>query len=92
MGFNSGFKGLKEPPMPYYIYEPQSVLENSDYKLYYDKYITDWIIHNNRPDIVILDKTIKEPYLKDEAIPDSHNVRSTIIEKLQKYTDLKKGL
>jgi hypothetical protein len=39
-------------------------------------------------DIVILDKTIKELYLTDTAIPNSHNLHSTITE-LQKYTALK---
>jgi hypothetical protein len=38
--------------MPYYKYEPQSVLQNSNYKLYCDRLpITDGTIHNIRPDI-----------------------------------------
>jgi len=45
--------------------------------------------NNNRPDIVILDKTNKEAYLIDVAVPNSHNLHNTITEKLQKYTDLK---
>ena len=34
----------KEPPIPYYKYEPHYVLENSNYKLCYDRYIilTPW--------------------------------------------------
>ena len=51
--------------------------------------ITDRTPHNNRPGIVILDKTIKEAYLIDVAIPNSHNFHSTITEKFQKYKDLK---
>jgi hypothetical protein len=44
------------------------VLENSDYKLYYDRYkTTDRTVYKNRPDIVRLDTTIKEAYLKDVA-------------------------
>jgi hypothetical protein len=31
-------------------------------------------------------------YIRDIAIPNSHNLYSTITKKLQKYTDLKKGL
>jgi len=51
----------KRPPMPYLKYEPQSMLENSNYKLYYDMSImTDQTVHYNRQDIVILDKIIKE--------------------------------
>ena len=46
------------------------VLENSSYRLYYDRsIINDQTTHNNRPDIVMLDKTIKQAYLIDAAIP-----------------------
>jgi hypothetical protein len=83
----------KGPPIPYYKYKPQSVLENSSCKLYCDRpIITARTIHNNRPNIVILEKTIKEAYLLDVAIPNSHNLQSTITEKLQKYTKLKEEL
>jgi len=78
------------PPMPYYKYEPQSVLENFSYKLYYNRTImTDQTTQNSRQDTVILDKSIREANLIDIAIPNSHNLPSTITKKLQKYTDLK---
>jgi len=45
--------GLSEgQPMPYYKYEPQTVIQNS---LYHDR-----TTHNNRPDNVLLHKTSKE--------------------------------
>jgi hypothetical protein len=44
--------------------------------------------NNNRLDIVILDKTIKEAHLIDVAVPNSHTLHNTITEKPQKYTDL----
>ena len=44
--------------------------------------MTDRIVHSDRPDIVRLDKTIKEAHSVDAAIP-------TITERLQQYTDLK---
>jgi hypothetical protein len=67
------------------------VLENSDYKIYYDSsIIIDKTVHNSRPDTVIVDKTIEEAYLIDLAIASSsHNLHSTTTEKLQKCTDLK---
>jgi hypothetical protein len=37
----------------------------------------------------MLDKTIKEAYLIDAAVPSSHNYYSTVIKKFQKYTDRK---
>jgi len=43
---------------------------------------TDRTSHNNRPDIVILDKIVKEAYLLDVAIPNSRNLHSTITDRL----------
>jgi hypothetical protein len=74
--------------VPYYKYEQQSVLENSNYKQYYNRsVITARTIHNNRPDTTILDQTINEAHSIDVAIPNSHNLHIIITEKLQKYTD-----
>ena len=45
------------------------MLENSIYKLYWDRsIITVRTIHNIRPNIVILDKTIKEAYYEGVLI------------------------
>jgi hypothetical protein len=69
------------------------VLQNSNYTLYRERAITtDRTVQNNRPDIVILDKTIKEAYPIYIAIATSHTVRSTITEKLQKYKGWTEGL
>jgi hypothetical protein len=79
----------KKPIMQFYKYESQFVLENSTYKLHNDRSITDRTIHNNTEDIVIFNKTIKEGHLTHVAIPNSHNLHSTITEMLPKYRDLK---
>jgi hypothetical protein len=69
------------------------VAENCNCKLYCDRsVITHRTIHNNRPEIVILDKTIKEAYLIDVAIANGQNLHSTITENLQKYRDLTEEL
>ena len=83
--------GFSQEPLALdYKYEPQSVLENFSYKLYYNRTImTDQTTQNSRQDTVILDKSIREANLIDIAIPNSHNLPSTITKKLQKYTDLK---
>ena len=79
--------------MPYYKYERKSVLEKSNYKLYYDMpKTTDWTAHSNRPDTVILHKTTKEAHSTAVAIPNSHSLHSTTTERLQKYRDLKEQL
>jgi hypothetical protein len=81
------------PPMPYYTYEPQSVLENCSYKLYSDMSLTtDRTVHTNGPGVAMFDKTIKESCLINVEIPDSQNLHSTNTEKVLKYTDLKEGL
>ncbi|KAJ0173873.1 hypothetical protein K1T71_011022 [Dendrolimus kikuchii] len=79
----------KEPYTPYYKYKPPTVLENTTHKLYYDRTIlTDHTVHNNRPDITLIDKENKHTYLIDIAIPNTHNIQSTITEKIRKYTEL----
>jgi len=82
--------------MPHCKYAPQSVLGNSNNKLYYDRYIiTDRPVYNNRLDRVILDKPSKKHARTHihththTTMPNSHNLPSTITQKLLKYTDLK---
>ena len=48
--------------------------------------------HSNRPDSVTPHKTTKEAHSMSVAIPKSHNLHSTITERLQKYTDWKEQL
>ncbi|CAH2218277.1 jg15198 [Pararge aegeria aegeria] len=43
---------LRSEKVPYYKYQPQSVLENNSYKVYWDRTkVTDKTIYNNRPDL-----------------------------------------
>jgi hypothetical protein len=74
--------------------EPQSDVDSTQtHKLYYSRsIITDRTAHNKNPDTVMLDKTTKESYLTDVALSNSYNLRSTISERLQKYTHLKEEL
>jgi hypothetical protein len=46
-------------------------------------------LYNNRPDGIMVDKTIREAYSIDIVIYNSHNFYRTITEKLQKCTVLK---
>ncbi|CAK1584730.1 unnamed protein product [Parnassius mnemosyne] len=74
---------------PYYKYKPDIILENNNHRIYWDRtIITDKTIHFNRPDITMYDKNNKTTYLIDIAIPNTHNIQSTIAEKLTKYQDL----
>jgi hypothetical protein len=63
--------------MPYYKYIPNTILENETIKLYWDtSLITDKTIHNNRPDITLVDKLSKTVYFIDIAIPNNHNLKA----------------
>jgi hypothetical protein len=64
--------GLPNNTKPYYI--PNTILENEIIKLYGDRsLITDKTIHNNRPDITLVDKVSKTVYFIDIAIPNNQN-------------------
>ena len=79
--------------MPFYNYEPQSMLENSGYKLYCDgSIITGRTIHTISKYLVLLYKTIKKACLIDVAIRNIHNLHCIITEKLQKDTGLTEEL
>jgi hypothetical protein len=75
--------------MPYYKYIPNTIPENEIIKLYWDRsLITDKTIHNNRPDITLIDKVRKTVYFIDIAIPNNHNLHTKYAEKLAKYSEL----
>ena len=81
---------------PYYKYEPQNVLQNSNHKLYSDRSKTHTptppligLSINNRPYAAMFDKTTKEAYSTDVAIPNSHNLQSAVT---QKHADPKEEL
>ena len=54
--------------------------------------ITESTVHFNRPDIVMVDDTMKETSLIDMANPSSHNLHSTMARKPQNFADLKEEL
>jgi hypothetical protein len=74
---------------PYYKYSPTSVLENREYKIYWDRSIlSDRTVVHNRPDITMVDKVNKSVILIDIAVPESRNLQSTYNGKITKYLDL----
>lgn len=81
--------GLLVNQEPYYKYIPYPVLENTDYRLYWDTtIITDKTVAANRPDIVLINKKSKIAYLIDIAHPLDTNLEKTEREKINKYYDL----
>lgn len=78
-----------EPRKRYYEYQPEPVLENSEYKLYWDRTIlTNRSVQYNRPDITLVNKRSKEVFLIDVAIPNANNLQSKHSEKIEKYRPL----
>jgi hypothetical protein len=57
-----------------------NVLENDNCKLYWDRsVITDKTIPSNRPDITFINKTTRNTFLIDIAVPNTHNLAKIII-------------
>lgn len=74
---------------PYYQYTPETILENEDFKLYWDRTIyTDKTIPCNRPDITIINKKEKTTKLIEISVPNDNNIHTKYTEKIEKYTEL----
>jgi hypothetical protein len=67
---------------PCYKYAPANVLENDNFKLYWNRsIIADKTILFNRPDITFVNKTTKNTFLIDIAVPNTHSLAKIITEK-----------
>jgi len=77
---------LIDDKSPYYKYTPASVLENENFKLYWNHSILiDKTIPFNRPDITFMNRNT---FLIDIAVPNTHNLAKTITNKQNKYQEL----
>jgi len=73
---------LIEGKIPYYKYTPANVLENGNFKLYWNRSIlTDKTIPFNRPDITFINKKTKNTFSIDIAVPNTHNLAKTVTDK-----------
>ena len=74
---------------PYYKYTPVSVLENDNFKLYWNRSIlTDKTILFNRPEITFMNKKTKNTFLIYITVPNTHNLAKTVTDKQYKYQEL----
>jgi len=74
---------------PYYKYTPANVLENENFKLYWNRSIlTDKTMPFNWPDITFIYKKTKNTFLIDIAVPNTHNLAKTITDKQNKYQEM----
>jgi hypothetical protein len=80
---------LTEITDPWYKYKPQTIIENDEIKLYWNRDIlTDRTIAHNRPDITLINKTKKTVYLINMAIPNTPNLEKKYNEKIHNYLPL----
>jgi hypothetical protein len=80
---------LLEDKSPLYKYTPANVLEDDDFKLYWNRSIlADKIIPFNGPDITFTNKKTNNTFLIDIAVPNTHNLAKTITDKQNKYQEL----
>ena len=76
----------------WYKHEPESVLENEDYKILCDFSIqADHVIEARRPDLVVVDKKERNCKIIDFAVPGDSRIEQKEKE-LEKYQDLGKEL
>jgi len=78
-----------EDKSPYYKCTPANVLENENFKLYWNRSIlTDKTVPFNRPDIAFMNKKTKNTFLIVIVVPNTHNLAKTITDKQNKYQEL----
>jgi len=66
---------LIEDKSPCYKYTPASVMDNENFKLYWNRSIvTDKTIPFNQPDITFMNKKTKNTIFTDTAAPNTHNL------------------
>ena len=75
-----------------YEHEPESVLENEDYKILWDFSIqTDHVMEARRPDLVGVDKKERSCEIIDFAVPGDSRIEKEK-DKVEKYQDLGREL
>ena len=71
-----------------YEHEPESVLENEDYKILRDFSIqTDHVIEARRPDLVVVDKE-RSCKIMDFAVPGDSRIEEKEKDRIEKYQDM----
>ena len=77
----------------WYEHEPESVLENEDYKILWDFSIqTDHVIEVRTPDLVVVDKKERSCKIIDFAVPGDSRIGEKEKDKIEKYQDLGREL
>jgi hypothetical protein len=82
--------GINREEIKWHLHTPDRVVENNSVKILWDFNIyTDKIITARRPDIVVINKTLKTGLIIDINCPNDRNACRNEKGKIIKYTDLK---
>ena len=81
----------------WYEHEPESVLENEDYKILWDfmwdfSIQTDHVIQARRPDLVVVDKKERSCKIIDFVVPGDSKIEEKEKDKVEKYQELGREL
>ena len=77
----------------WYEHEPESVLENEDYKILWDFSIhIDHVIGVRRPDLVVVDEKERICKIIDFAVPGDSRIEEKGKDEIEKYQDLGREL
>ena len=76
----------------WYEHEPESVLENEDYKILLDFSIQTNVIEARRPDLIVVDKKERICKIIDFAVPGDSMSEEKEKDKIEKYQDLGREL
>ena len=77
----------------WYEHEPESVLENEDYKMLWDFSIqTDHVIEARTQDLALVDKKERSCKIIDFAVPGDSRIEEKEKDKMEKYQDLGREL
>ena len=75
----------------WYEHEPESVLENEDYKILWDFSIQTDVIEARRPDLIVVDKK-RSCKIIDFAVPGDSRIEEKEKDKIETYQDLGREL
>ena len=77
----------------WYDHEPESVLENEDFKILWDFSVqTDHAIEARRPHLVVVDKKERSCKIIGFAVPEDSRIEEKVKYKIEKYQDLGREL
>ena len=77
----------------WYEYEPESVLENEDYKTLWDFSVqTHHVIEARRPDLVVVEKKERNCKIIEFAVPRDSRIEKKEKDKIEKYQELGREL